>query len=87
MHSIEYTYCSPYLSNIWTKNQGRNAGIYLCNAHEYTIPPAPRKEFFRRFSFYSFPTTWNNLGVVKLQHNRTTFCMALQYKLYQELLG
>ncbi len=54
MHSIEYTYCSPYLSNIWTKNQGRNAGIYLYNANEYTIPPA-RKEFFRRFPFYYFP--------------------------------
>jgi hypothetical protein len=84
MHSIEYNYCLDSFVNIWPKNAVRALSQQLRNNNDFIIPTVHR-EIFRRFPLYSFPHTWNSLGPVKLQHNRTTFRISLTEELLSSL--
>jgi hypothetical protein len=84
MHSIEYNYCLDSFVNIWPKNAVRALSQQLRNNNDFIIPTVHR-EIFRRFPLYSFPHTWNSLGPVKLQHNRTTFRISLSEELLSSL--
>ncbi len=44
----------------------------------FFIMPQVRIDLFRRFPLYALPHEWNNLGDnIRLQHNQTTFKIAL----------
>jgi hypothetical protein len=77
MHSIAYEYAPATFENSWTKNNTRDIGHVLRNQDYFTLPLV-RVEIFRKFPFYSLANEWNNLGDnIRLQHNRTTFRLAL----------
>jgi hypothetical protein len=81
MHAVEYNYILTSFANIWQKNANRALAHNLRNSNDFIIPMAHR-ESFKKFPLHSFPTTWNSLGLVKLQHNRTTFKIALTEELF-----
>jgi hypothetical protein len=83
MHSIHYNYNQNF-TNVWTRNNQRNHDINLRNDDEYYLPQV-NKEFFRRSTLYSIPNTWNALGDIKFQQNRTTFKINLLYDLFESL--
>ncbi len=77
MHSIAYDYAHPTFDNIWTKNNTRNTGHDLQNQDFFTLPIV-QIESFRKFPLYALANEWNNLSDNKrLQHNHTTFKIAL----------
>jgi hypothetical protein len=77
MHAIAYNYAPKTFANIWVTNAERNIGHDLRN-NDFFVIPHVRIEFFRRFPLYALPLEWNNLGEnIRLQHNRTTFKIAL----------
>ena len=78
MHSVEYGYCLPSFFNTWEKNANRHANLNLRNANDFYLPN-PRVDSFKNIPLYSFPFEWNKLpDEIKLQHNRTTFKIALK---------
>ena len=83
MHSVEYGYNKAF-ENTWTHNNQRNPAINLRNGNEFYLPPV-NKEVFRKSTLYSLPHTWNNLGDIKYQPNRTTFKINLLYNLFENL--
>jgi hypothetical protein len=83
MHSIHYNYNQNF-TNVWTQNNQRNHDINLRNDDDYYLPQV-NKEFFRRSTLYSIPNTWNALGDIKFQQNRTTFKINLLYDLFESL--
>jgi hypothetical protein len=86
MHSIEYGYAPTSFANIWQKNQNRADHDHnLRNFDQYTLPP-PRIELFKKSPLYSLPLTWNNLGTIKLQNNRTTFQIGLKEQFIDEIV-
>jgi hypothetical protein len=86
MHSIEYGYAPASFANIWQKNQNRADHDHnLRNFDQYTLPP-PRIELFKKSPLYSLPLTWNNLGTIKLQNNRTTFKIGLEEQFIDEIV-
>jgi hypothetical protein len=84
MHAIKYNYCLESFSNIWQTNAQCNPAFALRNADDFALPIVQR-EIFRKSPLYSLPTAWNSLGDVKLQPNRCTFKIALQYELIESL--
>jgi hypothetical protein len=77
MHSIAYEYAPSTFNNTWIRNNARNVGHDLRNQDFFTLP-AVRIESFRKFPLYALANEWNNLGDnIRLQHNRTTFKIAL----------
>jgi hypothetical protein len=84
MHSIEYNYCLSSFVNVWPKNTNRELSQQLRNNNDFTVP-AVHRENFKRFPLYSFPNTWNSLGPVKFQANRTTFKISLTDELFNTL--
>jgi hypothetical protein len=85
MHSIAYDYAPKTFENTWTKNNARNTGHDLRN-HDYFTLPLVRIESFRKFPIYSLASEWNSLGDnIRLQHNRTTFKIALMDELINSL--
>lgn len=84
MHSIEYNYAPKAFASTWQKNSERNIGHELRNENDYYLPH-PRLEFFRKIPLYSLPAAWNDAGDIRLQHNRTTFKIALKEKLIDEI--
>jgi hypothetical protein len=85
MHSIAYDYAPTTFANTWTKNNARNTGHDLRN-HDYFTLPLVRIESFRKFPIYSLAYEWNSLGDnIRLQHNRTTFKIALMDELINSL--
>jgi hypothetical protein len=81
MHSIAYDYAPATFANTWTKNNARNTGHDLRN-HDYFTLPVVRIESFRKSPIYSLANEWNSLGNnTRLQHNRTTFKIALMDEL------
>ncbi len=85
MHSIAYEYAPATFENTWTKNNTRNTGHDLRNQDYFTLPIV-RIESFRKFPLYSLANEWNNLGDnIRLQHNRTTFRVALMDELISSL--
>jgi hypothetical protein len=86
MHSVEYRYCLDSFSNVWPKNTNRALSQQLRNTNEYTIPTVHR-DVFKKFPLYSFPSTWNSLGPVKFQSNRTTFRISLTHDLFNSLFA
>jgi hypothetical protein len=85
MHSIAYDYAPATFVNTWTKNNARNTGHDLRN-HDYFTLPVVCIESFRKFPIYSLANEWNSLGDnIRLQHNRTTFKIALMDELISSL--
>jgi hypothetical protein len=84
MHSVEYNYCLDSFRNIWPKNSNRDLIHNLRNSNDYIVPRANR-ESFKKFPYYTLPLTWNSLGPVKLQHNRTTFKISLTEELFASI--
>jgi hypothetical protein len=81
MHSIAYDYAPITFANTWTKNNTRNIGHDLRNQDFFTMPLV-RIESFRKFPLYTLPNERNKLGDnIRLQHNRTTFKIALMDKI------
>ncbi len=77
MHSIAYNYAPQTFANTWLTNAVRNTGHDLRNA-DFFVMPQVRIDLFRRFPLNALPHEWNNLGdKIRLQHNRTTFKIAL----------
>jgi hypothetical protein len=81
MHSVEYNYTLTTFTNTWQKNANRALAHNLRNANDYIVPAAQR-ESFKKFPLFSFPCTWNTLGPVKFQQNRTTFKIALTDEIF-----
>lgn len=86
MHSVVYNYCPPSFRNIWFKRSVLGGHYDLRNNDEYYVP-AVKLELFRKIPIYAFATAWNNLGDIKLQHNRFTFQTALKELLFVGLDG
>jgi hypothetical protein len=84
MHAIKYNYCLESFSNTWQTNAQRNPALALRNADDFALPVVQR-EILRKSPLYSLPAAWNSLGDVKLQPNRCTFKIALQYELIESL--
>jgi hypothetical protein len=76
----------PLLPTFGKKNQNRADHDHnLRNFDQYTLPP-PRIELFKKSPLYSLPLTWNNLGTIKLQNNRTTFKIGLKEQFINEIV-
>jgi hypothetical protein len=84
MHSIEYNYALTSFNASWPKNTNRALTHNLRNTNDFIVPTAHR-ESFKKFPLYSFPNTWNSLGPVKFQQNRTTFKISLTDELFVSL--
>jgi hypothetical protein len=85
MHSIANEYARATFENTWTKNNTCNTGHDLRN-HDFFTLPVVRIESFRKFPIYSLAIEWNNLSDnIRLQHNRTTFKIALMDELISSL--
>jgi hypothetical protein len=80
MHSIIYNYSPKSFKGIWTTNREQTQIYELRNNDQLTLP-YPRIELFNRLPLYTLPLLWNQLDAIKLQHNRTTFKIALREKL------
>ncbi len=77
MHAIAYNYAPKTFDNTWITNAERNIGHDLRN-NDFFVMPQVRIELFRRFPLYALPHELNILGEnIRLQHNRTTFKIAL----------
>jgi hypothetical protein len=77
MHAIAYNYAPNTFANIWITNAERNTGHDLRNT-DFFVMPHVRIDLFHRFPLYALPHEWNNLGEnIRLQHNQTTFKIAL----------
>jgi hypothetical protein len=86
MHSIEYNYAPPAFSNTWGKNTARDLEYNLRNADLF-ITPNVRIELFRKNPLVALPVAWNELGIeFRLQHNRTTFKIALTDHILDQML-
>ena len=85
MHSIFYKYCPPSFESTFPTNETRDIDYPLRNNDDFIIPRA-RIEFIKRFPLHSFPTTWNNFGDIKLQHNKITFQIALKRFLFESII-
>jgi hypothetical protein len=86
MHSIEYNYAPPAFSNTWSKNTARDLEYNLRNADLF-ITPNVRIELFRKNPLVALPVAWNELGIeFRLQHNRTTFKIALTDHILDQML-
>ncbi len=72
MHDIMYTNLKPTFANTWTTNLNRNLPHGLRNNSDFFIV-APRFEGFKRFPFYGFAKSWNELGELKLCPIRNKF--------------
>ncbi len=86
MHSVGYNYSPPAFDNTWMINAERNTGHHLRNQDIFTLPNV-RIEQFRKFPLYALPLEWNNLSDnIRLQHNGTTFKIALFDHLLESIL-
>jgi hypothetical protein len=85
MHSITYDYAPLTFANTWAKNNTRDTGHDLRNQDFFTMPLV-RVDSFRKFPLYALPNEWNRLGDnIRLQHNRTTFKIALMDEIISSL--
>jgi hypothetical protein len=84
MHAVENKYCLNSFTNVWPKNANRDLSQQLHNNNDFIIP-AVHRENFKKSPLYSFPNTWNALGPVKFQTNRTTFKISLTDELFSSL--
>jgi hypothetical protein len=86
MHAITYNYAPSSFANIWELNMNRNPEITLRNSQLYTLPN-PRIELFKKSPLHSLPKTWNDLNeTIRLQHNKTTFLIALKEYLLEQII-
>ena len=77
MHSIAQDYAPKAFNQTWPTNVNRDTGYVLRNQDHFALPLV-RIEQFRKFPLYSLLNEWNNLNKeIRLQHNRTTFKIAL----------
>jgi len=78
MHAVEYKYAPSSYNNVWPKAGDRNLDLNLRNANDFYLP-IQRTETFKKTTYYSMPSAWNNLVLeIKHQENRTTFKWALK---------
>ena len=82
IHSIYHKYSPPALHNTWITNEQRGGDHDLRNANDLYVPLA-RTEHVKRLTYFSLPTTWNNLPDDKLNPNQTTFRIAFKYYLHE----
>jgi hypothetical protein len=80
---LEYSYAPVSFTNIWQNNQKR-AELTMTT----TLGMKTNMLFHTNGRYNSknrlytlYPKKWNNLGTIKLQHNRTTFKTALKEQL------
>ncbi len=77
MHSIAYDFAPLTFENVWLKNAARNTGHDLRN-QDFFLMPAIRIELYCKLPIYALASEWNNLDdSMRLQHNHTTFKIAL----------
>ena len=84
MHSMEYNYAPKTFRDEWKKNEARNLNYELRNNDHFTIP----KINFSTLSncpYFAYPLEWNNLGDLRLQNNKITFQINLEFNLLEEL--
>jgi hypothetical protein len=63
-----------------------NPEITLRNSQLYTLPN-PRIELLKKSPLHSLPKTWNDLNeTIRLQHNKTTFSIALKQYLLEQII-
>jgi len=62
MHSVCYAYAPKSFENTWLKNAVRAPDLNLRNGDEYNLPH-PRTEQFKKSTYYSLPSVWNNLAL------------------------
>ncbi len=85
MHSVFYHYCPPSFNHVWQlSNDASDHDHELRNLNMYQLPH-PRIELFKKSPLYQLPLCWNELDETKLHQNKTTFNIALKYKLNEEL--
>ncbi len=72
MHDVTYNNANVTFSNIWTTNAARNPDIELRNNLDLYLPP-PKFEGFKKFPLYNFAKSWNEIGDMRFQHNRSIF--------------
>jgi hypothetical protein len=77
MHSIYHKYCPSSLHNTWSTVAERNGNYNLRNAEDLYVPLAINKQL-RKLPFFTFPKMWNDLNVMKLTPNPTTFKIFLK---------
>jgi hypothetical protein len=86
MHSVDYNYAPQSFNGIWVKNNTRDMDHDLRNRDEYSVPFI-RIEQFRKNPIVSLPKAWNELcDELRFQHNRTTFKIALEDYLFEQLI-
>jgi hypothetical protein len=86
MHAVEYKYAPSSYINVWPKTGDRDLDRNLRNANDFYLP-IPRTETFKKSTYYSMPSAWNNLALeIRLQENRTTFKWALKAHLIEALI-
>ena len=86
MHSIAYEYAHESFIGTWNRNVNRDTEHDLRNNNDFTLP-FPKYENFKKSPLYSLPNAWNNLGDVKFQPNKFTFCVALVDQLLEQLVS
>jgi hypothetical protein len=85
MHAIEYKYAPVSYENVWKKVGDRDPELNLRNVNDFHLP-APRTEAFKKSTYYSMPSAWNNLAPeVKYQQNKITFKWALRAHLLADI--
>jgi hypothetical protein len=85
MHSIEYKYAQNSLIEQFPKNLSRDTNHELRNANDFIVPFA-RTESFKKIPLFSLPKIWNEeIGDLRLQHNKITFQIALKDHLLDSL--
>ena len=84
MHSVHYDYAPKSFQNTFTKNESREINYELRNADAYLVKAA-RIIFFLKFPLFTFPTAWNEAGILAYYLNRITFSIALKEHLFSQL--
>ena len=84
MHSVHYDYAPKSFQNIFFLNVNRDINYELRNADAYLVPAA-RIELFKKFPLFSFPTAWNEVGLLAYYSNKITFSIALKEHVFSLL--
>ncbi len=70
MHSIYYNYAPSSFNNTWNTYAQRNIANNTRNDSCFYLA-FPRKELFKKLPIYSMAGSWNNLGDLRFQYNKT----------------
>jgi Reverse transcriptase (RNA-dependent DNA polymerase) len=84
VHSIHHKYCPAALHNTWSTIAERNNAYNLRNANDYFIPHIINEQI-RKLPYFSLPKLWNEMNIMKLTPNPTTFKIFLKDLLLAEI--